>query len=193
MQASVLPGVSQQLTQHIYDTVQLAAVAGQTVSFFQVPLGGALTAAINKTYAHTNLVRAGSLEMGIAMDIEGIAFAIKPTIAAGTAITLADYRAIYQASHINIIINQVSKFRCALNQLPCANMENQYFSNITPAATEFASNHGLGSVNNYYPFKLVLGLAPLQSIQVDLFVGGTVAAVNDVMLTLYGTQERAVS
>ena len=193
-ETSVVPGVVKTYTQHIYDTIQLAvAAAGQTVSFFLVPLGGALTAAINKTYSQTNLVRAGSLEKGLSMDIEALSFFIHPTIAAGTAITLVDFRAIYQASNINILINQTSVFRCQLCQVPPAVSENQYFSNIAPAATEFQSNHGLGSAMNVLQLKYPLGLSELQSIQVDLQISAAVAAVNDVTLTLWGTQTRPVT
>jgi hypothetical protein len=193
MQTAILPGVGRQVSQPIYDTVQLAAVAGQTVSFFQVPVGGVLAGAVLKTYAHTNLTRAGSLSKGIVMEITGLSFAIKPTIAAGTAITLVDYRAIYQASHLNLMINNTTLFRIALNLTAPANAENQYFSNIAAAATEFQSNHGLGASSNYYKFDYPLGLEDLMNIQVDLFVGGTVAAVNDVMLVLWGTQEQPIS
>lgn len=187
-----LLGVDNQLTQPIYDTVQLPIVAGpQLVSFFAVPLNGALTAAINKTYAHTNLVQAGRLEKGLNHTIRAISFAIKPTVAAGVAVTLVDYRSIYQASHLNFLIGQVSYLRMPLHLLPAANAENQYFSNIAAAATEFASNHGLGSIHNVFSI-LPIVLEENESIQVDLQVGGAVAAVTDVMLVLWGDQTRPV-
>ena len=57
------PGEKYQLDQPLYDTVQLAVAAGgQTVSFFLVPLGGLLVAGAPKSYTHTNLVLAGTLE-----------------------------------------------------------------------------------------------------------------------------------
>ena len=186
-----LVGVQNLITQPIYDTVQLAAVAGQTVSFFAQPVNGALTAAINKTYAHTNLVQGGRLEKGLELTIKGISFAIRPTVAAGTAITLVDYRGIYQASHLNFQIGQVSVLRLPLHALPPANSENQYFSNITAAATEFQSNHGLGSINNVLPINPIV-LEETETIQVDLFVNYTVVAVTDCTLFLWGDMTRPV-
>lgn len=186
-----LQGVANQLTQPIYDTLQLAAVAGQTVSFFAVPLNGPLTGAINKTYAHTNLTQAGRLEKGVELEIQGISFSIRPTIAAGTAVTLVDYRAIYEASHINLLIGQVSVLRLPLHAIPPANSENQYFSNIAAAATEFASNHGVGSIGNILRIDPIT-LEAQESIQCDLVVGGTVAAVTNISMFLWGRMTRPV-
>ena len=184
-------GVENLLTQPVYDTVQCAAVAGQTVSFFSTPLNGVLAGAVLKTYAHTNIIQAGRLEVGIELQIESISLSIKPTIAAGTAVTLVDYRALYQATHLNFQIGQVSFLRIPAFFLPAANSENQYQSNIAAAATEFSSNHGLGSINNRFAIQPVV-LEPQETIQVDMFVGGTLAAVMDVCLVLWGRITRPV-
>lgn len=184
-------GVENLISQHLYDTVQLAAVAGQTVSFFSVPLNGVLAGAALKTYAHTNLVQAGRLEVGTELTIEAISFSVKPTVAAGTAVSLADFRAIYQASHINVQIGGVSFLRASLIDLPPANAETQYYSNIAAAATEFQSNHGLGSIHNRMAIQPIV-LEAQETILVDLFVGGTVAAVTDVKFNLWGKMTRPV-
>jgi len=184
-------GVENLLAQPIYDTVQLAAVAGQTVSFFLVPLNGALTAAIAKTYAHTNMVQSGRLEIGKSLTVTHVSFAIKGTVAAGTAVTLADFRAIYQASHLNFMIGGTTFLRLPLNLMPPANSESQYFSNIAAAATEFQNNHGMGSIHNRLPIQPIV-LEEMETIQVDLFVGYTVVAVTDISLFLWGKMTRPV-
>jgi hypothetical protein len=184
-------GVQNLLTQPLYDTMQAAAVAGQTLSFYSIPLNGPLTAAINKTYAHTNVIQAGRLEKGVELTIKGISFAIRPTIAAGTAVTLVDYKAIYEASHINMQIGQVSVLRLPLNEIPAGCSENQYFSNIAAAATEFQSNHGLGAISNVLPINPLV-LEENETIQVDLFIGGTVAAVTNLRMVLWGDMTRPV-
>lgn len=185
-------GVSNNITQPIYDTVQLAAAANQTVSFFAVPFGGLLAAGIIKDYRHTNLVQAGRLEKGLEIEIEAMSLIVKQKIDAGTIVTWADYQMIYNESHLNLQIGQVSFLRLPLTQVPPAAGETNYFSNITPAATEFKASKGLGSINNVFKFTNVLILEDQESIQVDLFVGGTPGAICDVQLVLWGTQTRPV-
>jgi hypothetical protein len=180
------------LTQPLYDTMQLAAAAGQTVSFFTVPYGGPFTALINKDWQHTNLTQAGRLEKGLSMEITGLSFVIKDEIRAGTAVTEVDYRAIYQGSHINLTIGQVSFLRVPLTLLPAGPAESQLFSNIAPAVTEFKMTHGLGSINNVFALPNALSLMDQESIRVDLYVERTPGAVTDVMCVLWGTQTRPV-
>jgi len=184
--------VENQLTQPIYDTVQLAAAVGQTANFFSVPLNGVLAGAVNKTYAHTNLIQAGRLEKGINMIIEGFTLAVRDTATGGARVTLADYLVIYDTGHLNFLIGNVS-----FNHLPCILVpagagETQYFSNIAAAATEYKINHGLSSVANMYRLNSPIILEDQESIQFDLFIGGTIAAVTDVTITLWGEQTRPV-
>lgn len=185
-------GVTNQLNQPIYDTVQLAAVAGQMANFFSIPLNGALTAAANKTYAHTNLIQAGRLEKEIEMVIVGMTLAVRDTASGGARYTLADYLIIYDTAHINLLIGGVSFLHIPAMRCPAGVGETQYFSNITPAATEYKVNHGLSSVVNVYRFDNPLVLEDQESIQVELRVDGTIAAVTDVTLFLEGTQRRPV-
>jgi hypothetical protein len=183
-------GVVNQLTQPIYDTVQLAAAAAQTVTFFNVPRGGALTAVLNKGYEHTNLIQSGRLEEGLSLEIEAISFSIRNEVKAATAAAWADYTMIYNTGHINLLIGQVSFLRLALTLLPPGPQETNYFSNIAAAVTEFKANKGIGSINNVFHMPNVLILEPNESVQVDLYVDGTVSAVTDVQFTLWGTQTR---
>jgi hypothetical protein len=185
-------GVKNSLTQPIYDTMQLAVAAGQTVSFFSVPFGGAFTAAIVKDYRHTNLVQAGRLEKGLEIEIEALSFIVKNEVDAATAVAWADYTMIYNSSHLNLQIGQVSFLRLPLTQLPPGPGETDYYSNIAAAVTEFKAGKGIGSINNVFKLPNVLILEDQESIQVDLFVGGTPSAVTDVQLVLWGTQTRPV-
>lgn len=184
--------VDNQLTQPIYDTVQLAAAAGQTINFFSIPLNGALTAAANKTYAHTNLIQAGRLEKGINMTMTGLGLAVRGLASGGARVTLVDYDVIFDTGHINLLIGNVSFLHLPTIAIPSGALENQYFSNITPAATEYRVNHGLSSVANIYRLDSPLILEDQESIQVDLFIGGTVAAVTDVTFFIFGEQTRPV-
>jgi hypothetical protein len=185
-------GVENQLTQPVYDTMQLAAAAGQTVSFFSVPLNGVLAGAALKTYAHTNLVQAGRLEKGLELTIRGITLFVRDTASGGARVTLADYLAIYDTGHINLLMGQVSFLRIPAYLLPPGGAEVNYFSNIAAAATEYKATHGLGSFMNRFVLDSPLVLEEQESIQVDLFVGGTPAAVTDVSIVLWGDMLRPV-
>jgi len=185
-------GVEKQLTQPLYDTVQLAAVAGQMANFFSIPLNGALTAAANKTYAHTNLIQAGRLEKGVEMVIEGMAMGVRDTASGGARYTLADYLVIYDTGHLNLLIGGVSFTHLMCAACPAGVLETQYFSNIAAAATEYKVNHGLSSVANVHKFLNPLVLEEQESIQVELRIDGTIAAVTDVSLIFYGYQRAPV-
>jgi len=185
-------GVENQLTQPIYDTVQLAAVAGQVANFFSVPLNGALTAAAKKTYAHTNLIKAGSLEKDIQMVLRSMTLVVRDTASGGARYTLADYLIIYDTGHLNLLIGGVSFLHLPCIGCPAGAGETQYFSNIAAAATEYKVNHGLSSVVNTYKFENPLVLEDQESIQVELRIDGTIAAVTDVSLFIFGDQVRPV-
>jgi len=185
-------GIENVITQPIYDTVQLAAVGGGVANFFAIPLNGALTAAANKTFAHTNLIQAGRLEKGIEMTITGLSLSVRDTASGGARVTLADYLIVYDTGHLNLMIGGVSFARLSATLTPAGAAEVQYFSNIAAAATEYKMGHGLSTVSNYYRIDKPLILEDQESIQVDLTVGGVIAAVTDVMLVLYGSQTRPV-
>lgn len=180
-------GMNSTVYQPLYDTVQLAAAVGQTVTFFNVPVGGALTGAINKTKLHTNLVQPGQIENGWTFQIEGFTFAIKNTVAAGTLVTKADYELIYRSGLVEFKISDTVLYTLPLIQIPSGIGEMQYFSNITPAATEYRMNHGVSSINNMYRVnEASVTLKSNQSFAVTLNVADTVVAVTDCVFTLWG-------
>ena len=185
-------GVENNLTQPIYDTVRLAAVAAQTVSFFQVPLYGLLAAGLIKSYALTNLVQAGRLEKGLELTIVGISLFVRSMAKAAARPTLVDYVAVFNNSNINLLIGQQSFFHMALCQIPPAAAEIDYFSNIVDAPTEYNPTHGIGTVANVFPLENPLVLEDQESIRVDLEVDDAIAAVTDVTLMLHGDMTRPV-
>lgn len=184
-------GAENQLTQPIYDTMQLAVGVG-VYPFFSVPLNGALTAAANKTYAHTNLVQAGRLEKGIELTITGVAMHIRDTASGGARVTLADYLSVYNESWIDLLIGQVSFLRVPAYQIPPGPAEINYFSDIAAAATEYKATKGIGSHMNVFRLENPLVLEDQESLQVDLHVEDALVAVTDVSLILYGSQTRPV-
>lgn len=185
-------GVKNVLDQPLYDTVQLAAAAAQVVSFFTVPYGNALTAAINKDYRHTNLIQSGQLEKGVGFTIRAMSFLVKNEVAAATAVAWADYTLIYNSSWLELIIGQQWFLRLPLTQMPPGPGETQYRSNITPAVTEFKAFKGDGSFYNRFVFNNPLILEGQESFQVDLHVGGTPSAVTDVQCVLWGDYQRPI-
>jgi len=178
-------------TQPLYDTMQLPiAAAAQMVSFFTIPFGGPLTAAINKGFQHTNLVQAGRLEKDIKLTIKGLSFALKGEVFAGVHPTWADYTAITENSSIELLIGQRSYLHLPTTLTPPGPGETTYMSNIAAAATEYRPGHGLGSVNNVFKFEEPLLLDDQESIRVDLNVHVAVVAAVDVQLVLWGTMVR---
>lgn len=184
-------GAENQLTQPIYDTMQLAAGVG-VYPFFTVPLNGVLTAAANKTYAHTNLVQAGRLEKGIELTITGVAMHIRDIASGGAQVSFADYINVYAQTWIDLLIGQVSFLRIDAYQCPPGPAEINYYSNIAAAVTEFKSTKGLGSAMNLFRLENPLILEDQESIAVDLHIETAIVAVTDVSMVLYGTQTRPV-
>lgn len=187
-----LPGVKNQIDQPVYDTVQLAAVAGQTVNFFQIPLGGIIAGAVLKNYGHTNMVQAGRLEKGLELTIKAVSLHVKETAVGGARVTFANYTAIYNNSFIRLNIGQVSFLDVYAQAVPPASCEVDYFSNIAAAATEFKSTHGAGSYFNKFVLDNPLVLEDQESIGVQLTLADTLAAVTDVMVILWGSMTRPV-
>ncbi len=186
-------GVENQITQPLYDTVQLAVAAvAQTASFFVVPLNGILAGVFVKTYSHTNLVQAGRLEKGIELTIKGISFFVRDVATDGAVVSFADYLSVYNISHLNLLIGQQSFFRMTLPEIAPAAAEINYFSNIAPAPTEFKATKGIGTVRNYFPIDNHLVLEDQESIQVDVEVESAIVAVTDITLMLHGDMTRPV-
>ena len=186
-------GVENELTQPMYDTVQLEAVANQTVVFYANPRGQALTGAINKTNSHTNMVEAGRLPSGWSMRLEAISFYVRSAADGGIATSKVDYDTIYQNGFIDFQIGQVSFLKTPITAIPPAGCESTYRSNITPAATEYSLNHGVGSqMNKFYMGDNPLLLEPQETLEIFLTIPGTIVAVTDVTFMLWGTINRPV-
>lgn len=188
-----LAGNVSELTQPIYDTVQLAAVAAQTVQLFAVPLGGIIAGAVIKTRTHTNLIQAGRLERDNQFTLYGFSMFIRQTAVGGARRTWADYNAVYNNSNLDIQFGQKPWFHYQAAQIPAGPAELYYFSNIVAAATEFEIVHGLSTVMNILPLYHPLIIEPGESIAVFLNVGDTIAAVTDVTFVMWGQLLRPVA
>lgn len=173
-------------TQPIYDTVHIAAT-GTGATFFSVPFGGVLVSTTLKTYADTNLVQAGRLEQGISFNVESIALYVKQF---STPATLADI-ALIQAGGFKLSIGQVEVLKVPTALIPPSSAELLYFSNITPAATEFKVNRGVPAFGNRFVLDKAIQIAPQESIQADLTTGAVTAAVQ-LVCVLFGTMTRPV-
>jgi hypothetical protein len=187
-----LIGVKNQIDQPIYDTVQLAAVAGQTVNLFVVPFGGIIAGAVVKNYSHTNLIQAGRLEKGLELTIKAVSLHVKETAVGGARVTFADYTAVFNNSFLRLNIGQVSFLDTYLQAVPPACCEVDYYSNIGAAVTEFKPTHGVGSWHNRFMLDNPLILEDQESISVQLTLADTIAAVTDVMVILWGSMTRPV-
>ena len=186
-------GVENVLTQPMYDTIQLTASANQTINFFSSPRGQILAGTVPKSNSHTNMIEAGRLPSGWSMKIEAFSFYVRQQAEGGAAVTKVDYDTIYSDGFIDVQIGQVSFLKCPVAAMPSAGCESQYFSNITPAATEFSNGHGVGShLNKFYLGDQMLQLDAQESIEVLLNVPGTIIAVTDVTFMLWGAVTRPV-
>lgn len=186
-------GMINELTQPIYDTVQLAVAAGaQQVTFFAVPLNGVLAGAVLKTYAHTNLIQAGRLEKGLEITITGLSFYVRNIAAGGAAPSLVDTFAIYDHTDVNLQIGQTTFLRCVASEIPSGGASLNYFSNIAPAATEFKVTHGLSAHRNIFALAHPLILEDQESISVVCTVNAAIVAVTDIVFVLWGQLTRPV-
>ncbi len=187
--ASSVPFV-QKVDQPIYDTVQLPAAAG-VFPFFTVPLGGALTAAIAKTYAHTNLRRAGQLEEGQSFTIYGLTMDVREIAAGGARPTFVDYQAI-QLGWLELWYEDRVQMRFQAVHIPNSAGALQYASNIAAAATEYKVTRGVPAFGNIYPLREPLVIGNNSNFRVDYTVGA-MGAVTDLTITLHGVLTRNVA
>lgn len=189
-------GIENVVDQPVWDTIRVPVAAGvQTVSFFVVPQAGLLAAGIPKTYAMTNLLQVGRIDKGYQLTIKEISLTIlHQLMVTGTVRTWANYQAIYNLSFLDFRFNDRNYLYVPTTFIPMGNEENDYFSNIAPAATEFKPTHGYGSFTNKFKLPTPLTLEEEETIRVDLFVGSAIAAAAvDVRLTLWGDMVRPVA
>jgi hypothetical protein len=168
--------------------MQLAAAAGPLqYDFFTVPLGGLLVAGTPKSYQHTNLVQAGVLEKGKLFKVEGIGVNTKDLAQGGAAPTLADVR-VLNGGHLNLTFGEVSFLRIPVSQAPSGG--NDIVLNDTATVNV---QRGVSAVANVFWLKgAAIDLNEQEAIKCELVIPGTIAAVTDVTVTLYGTQIRPV-
>lgn len=175
------------LDQPYYDTVSIAAAA-TSATFFQTPFGGTLVGTTLKDYSHTNLIQAGRLETNYVLEVDGISIHVKET---ATRATAADIRAIQTGSFIFTLSN-TTILTLPIALIPNGGAELVLFSNIAPAATEYALNKGVSAHQNRYMLKYPVTIDPQQTFQVTLQNFGTIAAATQVTVVLWGKLTRPV-
>lgn len=181
------PGEKYQLDQPLYDTVRLAVSAvAQTVSFFQVPLGGLLLAGAPKTYTYTNMVQAGTLEKGMTFTVTAFSMVARELAKAAIAPSLIDMQNL-TLGHLNFMLGQVSFWREPSCHPPGAGAE--VYVNDTAAAHY---GRGVPAWQNRIHLAHPIQIDEQESIRVDLTVEGAIAAVTDVTFWLWGTMLRPV-
>lgn len=181
------PGEKFQFDQPIYDTVQLAVAATQTVNFFAVPFGGVLAGAILKNFAHTNLTLASVLERGTTMRVTGYSMCLRE-VAAGSVVapSLIDARNISNGS-LRFTLGQVVYYTAASNMVPNGGAELY----LNDTATVHVGR-GLSTWQNRIHLQYPIDIDEQEQIGVQLVVNTAIAAVTDVMFVLWGTQYRPV-
>ena len=187
----VVAGKGLVYTQPLFDTVHLAAAAVRG-SFFTVPRGGILTAAVLKDNRHTNLVQAGRLEPGNELQCNAVSMHIRQSIQAGALPTDADIRAVF-AGNIRFMIGGATEFLILPCQMiPSAGADFVFFSNIVAAATEFYLAKGVQAIQNKFYLDQPITLRSQESIEVILENMDTIAAAVHVVFVLWGTAIRPV-
>jgi hypothetical protein len=177
-------------TQPLFDTINLAATAtGGT--FFAVPRGGAIGAAV-KDARHTNLVQAGRLEPGNELQANAISMHVRQSLQAGALPLDADVRAVY-SGNVRILIGGQTEFLTIPAQLiPAGGADFVFFSNITPAATEFYLAKGVAATQNKFYLDEPLKLESQETITVILENCDAITAATHVTFVFWGTALRPV-
>lgn len=182
-----LEGNKYLLDQPLYDTNQLTAAANQTYSFFTVPLGQLFIAGVLKTYSHTNMVLAGTLEKGSTFTITGISTWFVEEAQGGAAVTLADAQEIMRRSHFNLLLGQVSFLRLPLAMIPCGGA-GLYMNDTAAPLVE----KGVVATQNRFHLANPIDIDEQEAIEVQVVVEGTPAAVTDLSVALWGNLVRPV-
>lgn len=180
------PGTKFVYDQPVYDTVQLAAVATQTVNFFSVAFGGIIAGAVTKNFTHTNMTTPGVLERGTTMKVTAYSLFLRELAVGGAAPTLADARAV---SNGNIIfsLGRTSYYTVASAMIPNGGAELY----LNDTATVHVGR-GLSTWQNRIHLANPIDIDEQELINVSLQLNSAVAAVTDVCFVLWGTQWRPV-
>ena len=178
-------------TQPLFDTIHLAAAAVRG-SFFVNPKGGILTAGVLKDDRHTNLVQAGRLEPGNELQCNAVSMHIRQSVQAGALPQDADIRAVF-AGNIRFMLGGATLFlQLPCQMIPSAGADFVFFSNITPAATEFYVSNGVAAIQNKFHLDQPLTIRSQETIEVILENMDTIAAAVHVVFVLWGTALRPV-
>ena len=187
---SRLVGSANVLDQPLYDTVQLPIVAGpQVVNFFAIPVGGAFTAAIAKTWEHTNLVQAGRIETGNELMITAVSMYVKTQAGGGAGVTLADASAV-SSGYCQLRIGQVTYLTLPNQMIPNGGAEIVANGNAAAASTHVT--HSVSAISNRFHLKNTFVLEADESVQVECHVTAAIAAVTDLVFVLWGDYTRPV-
>lgn len=188
--AQTVPGYAYEYDQPLYDTMQLAAVAGpKEYSFFSLPKGGVLVGTTKKGFEHTNLIQPAMLETGRYFTALGMFMYVRESASGGAVATLADYQVLQGGwLELKVAEKECGRWPCPL--VPSGGCDLNYFSNITPAATEFRVNRGINATSNIRAFSHPIEIDPQVTIEVVLTVPGTIAAVIDVTFAFAGIMRR---
>ena len=169
----------------LYDTIQ-AAVSATAVSysFFNVVQGGLLVAGTTKSASHTNMVQPRMLESGHSFQVQGMFMYVRELAStAATPLLLNQQHLMNSSIEIKLSDKRVG---CTWPgaMIPDGGAALQYFSNITAAATEYHTNHGVGAVANVRPISFFI--APQQTLEVVITIPVVATAVIDVTFAFVG-------
>lgn len=178
-------------TQPYYDTLAfpISAAGALQAQFFAVPFGGALTAAINKNFRHTNLVQAGRLERGNQLRIGAMTLAFPVTAEAGALPTVADKRAV-RAGNIRLVFGGDTNYLTVNAAEIPQGAAGEVVVDATVALNDI--QNGVPVVQNKFWFDEEMNLASQESVSVFLENMDAIAAVTEVRITLWGTATRPV-
>lgn len=187
----MVPGQGLLYTQPYYDTIVLpAGAAGAVVGqFFAVPFGGAMTAAINKNWRHTNLVQAGRLETGRELQIGAVSIHWPITAEAGALPTVADKRAT-RAGNIRLVMGGDVEFL----KIPTVLIPNAGAGEVVVDATVALNDvqPGVSVTQNKFYLDEPLVLQAQESVGVFIENMDAIVAATEVVFVLWGASLRPV-
>jgi hypothetical protein len=183
----IFEGAENRLDWVLWDTCQAAAATGQTLKFFNRPIGHALTSAISKDKRHTNFAQANQLESEQAFRLLGVSFHVRDAVAADTEPTVDDMVAINDGYVELKGANQKVFWEHPAALIPSAGGELIIDRRNTTADTTTATaNRGAGIRQNVLWFRNPIVFEKQEYIQVDFRIELAIVAVTDIMFALHG-------
>jgi hypothetical protein len=140
-------GLTDLITQPLWDTAT-AAAAGQTqLTYFSLPVGQGTTAFVGagaKTFADTNMDLAGQLPSGFAFQVNGFRLLFKWDV------VIADLQLILNGATFRFVVGQKDFLRVPARSLPSGS--GIYFQGTT-AATTIGATSGWPTLANNFGIK----------------------------------------